>query len=178
VDPGPFRRLLDVGGASGTWTIAWLERCPAARATIFDLPHVAGMAARRIDAAGLRERVEVVAGDFEVDPLPGGADLAWISAIIHQNSREQNRRLFRAVFDALDDGGRVLVRDVIMDRSRTRPATGALFAVNMLVATDGGGTYTSDEMREDLESAGFRDVRVVRDDGTMNSVVGAAKRAG
>jgi SAM-dependent methyltransferase len=177
-DLGPlqFRHVLDVGGGPGTWTIAWLRRYPEARATLFDLPHVVPLAQRRLAEAGIAEkRVAFVGGDFETDPLPQGADLAWVSAIIHQNSREQNRKLFRAVFDALLDEGQILIRDVVMDESRISPAYGALFAVNMLVATEGGGTFTLDEMREDLEATGFVDATVLRHDEGMNSVVRAVK---
>src|ERR1035438_2359993 len=93
VQPLRFRHLLDIGGASGTWTIAFLRACPSAQATLFDLPHVIPMAQWRLAAAGLEQRVKLVAGDFAIDALPPGADLAWVSAIVHQNSRIQNRTL-------------------------------------------------------------------------------------
>ncbi len=177
-DLGPlkFQHVLDVGGASGTWTIALLRHYPDARATLFDLPHVIPLAQRRVADAGLSDRVDSVPGDFETDPLPRGADLAWVSAIIHQNSREQNRRLFRAVCEALSENGQILIRDVIMDESGTSPVYGALFAINMLVATDGGGTYTLKKIQEDLETQEFGDVTVLRYDEGMNSVVYARKR--
>jgi hypothetical protein len=175
VQPLVFERLLDIGGASGTWTIAFLRACPAARATLFDLPHVIPMARRRLAEAGLAQRVELVAGDFYADPLPRGADLAWVSAIVHQNSRAQNRELFGKVFAALVPGGRVAVRDVLMEPERTRPVAGALFAVNMLVATPGGGTFTFAELEADLQSAGFVQAACVRQDEAMNSVVVARR---
>jgi precorrin-6B methylase 2 len=175
VVPPDFTRLLDVGGASGTWTTAFLRACPAATAVLFDLPPVIPMADRRLAAAGLRERVRLVAGDFATDALPAGADLAWVSAIVHQNSREQNRRLFAKVFAALAPAGRIAIRDVLMDDSRTGPVPGALFAVNMLVATEGGGTFTFDELREDLEAMGFTHAAVRRREATMNSIVVAQK---
>jgi hypothetical protein len=174
VPPG-FTRLLDVGGASGTWTMAFLRACPAATAIIFDLPHVIPMAESRLAAAGLRDRVDLVAGDFTVDPLPAGADLVWISAIVHQNSREQNRRLFAKAFASLAPGGRVAIRDILMDDSRTSPVAGALFAVNMLVATEGGGTFTFAELRDDLEAEGFKDAAVLRREQAMSSIVAARK---
>jgi SAM-dependent methyltransferase len=170
-----FTRLLDVGGASGTWTIAWLAAYPDARATIFDLPPVIPLAESRLTDAGIRDRVELVAGDFYADPLPTGADLAWVSAIVHQNSREQNRDLFRKVFAALAPGGRILIRDIVMDETRTKPTGGAFFAVNMLAATPGGGTFTFAELAEDLAAAGFESAEQLREDEWMHAVVAARK---
>ena len=175
VQPLQFRHLLDIGGASGTWTMAFLRACPSAQATLFDLPHVLPMARRRLAAAGLAQRVTLVDGDFTRDALPPGADLAWVSAIVHQNSRAQNRDLFMKVCSALVPGGRIAIRDILMEEDRTRPVAGALFAVNMLVATKGGGTFTLAELREDLEAAGFAGVAVLRQDEAMNSVVIAEK---
>jgi precorrin-6B methylase 2 len=176
IQPLPFKQLLDVGGASGTWTIAFLRANRTATATVFDLPHVIPLAERRLTEAGLRKRVTLVAGDFYEDALPRGADLAWISAIVHQNSREQNRTLFGKIFRALVGGGRIAIRDILMKKSRTAPVAGAVFAVNMLVGTDGGGTFTFDELRRDLASAGFVGAKVVRHDEGMNSVIVATKR--
>ena len=173
--PLKFEHLLDLGGASGTWTIPFLRLNPQARATIFDLPEVIPMARRTMKKAGLAGRVRLVEGSYYSDALPTGADLAWVSAIVHQNSRAQNRAMFAKVFGALVPGGRILIRDFVMDPSRTRPAGGALFAVNMLVATPGGGTFTFDELREDLSAAGFVRVKYLRHGEGMDSVVGAVK---
>jgi precorrin-6B methylase 2 len=175
--PFRFKHLLDIGGASGTWTIALLRVCPSARATLFDLPHVIGMASERLADAQMLDRVRLVAGDFMTDTLPGGADLAWVSAIIHQNSREANRTFFTKIYQALTPGARIAIRDILMAESRAQPPAGALFAVNMLVATEGGGTFTFREMREDLAAAGFTKASVVRRDEGMNSVVVARKPA-
>jgi precorrin-6B methylase 2 len=177
VRPLKFRQLLDIGGASGTWTIAFLRACPSATAVLFDLPPVIPMADRRLRAAGLRDRVELIPGDYTADPLPAGADLAWVSAIVHQNSRRENQRLFSKVFAALVPGGRIAIRDILMNDARTGPLSGALFAVNMLVGTKGGGTFTLGELREDLESAGFGRAAVLHQDEGMSSIVVAQKAA-
>lgn len=175
--PPPFTHLLDVGGASGTWTLAFLRAVPEARATIFDLPDAIAQARARIELSEMGPRITLAPGDFYVDALPSGADYAWVSAIAHQQGREENRRLFQKVFAALVPGGRIGIRDVVMEPSRIAPVDGALFAVNMLVQTETGGTFTLDEFAEDLESAGFVDpVLRVRDDG-MNSVVEARKES-
>jgi ubiquinone/menaquinone biosynthesis C-methylase UbiE len=175
LQPLPFQHLLDVGGASGTWTVAFLETNRLGRATIFDLPHVIPLARHRLGVSGMAGRVRLVAGDFYRDELPKGADLAWVSAIVHQNSREQNLDFFRKVFRALEPGGRIAIRDTVMDRSRTAPRAGALFTVNMLVSTPKGGTFTFDELRADLRTAGFKRARLARRGEGNDSVVIATR---
>jgi SAM-dependent methyltransferase len=170
-----FRKLLDVGGGSGAWTIALLRSAPGATAILLDRPSVIRIARRRIRNAGLADRVTCVSGDFHADAaLPPGADLAWVSSVVHMNSRRANRRLFAKVHAALVGGGRILIHDVVMDRSRTAPLLGAMFAVNMLVHTPKGGTYTFAELKEDLVAAGFR--RPIRVPGEMRyAVIRASK---
>ncbi len=175
INPGAFHCVLDIGGASGTWTRSWLLAEPNARAILFDLPNVIPMARERIERSGLAERVDLVAGDYNQDSLPRGADLVWVSAIIHQNSPAQNRSLYARIADAIEPGGIVMIRDVVMEESRTAPPMGALFAVNMLVATDEGNSYTLSEIRGDLTSAGFTDVKLIRRDEGMHSVVSARR---
>ena len=173
--PLSFVHLLDLGGASGTYTIPFLRLHSAATATIFDLPAVLPMAESLLKDVGLADRVRLVAGDFYTDALPAGADLAWVSAIVHQNSRAQNRALFEKIYAALVPRGRTLIRDFVMDEARTDPAAGAFFTVNMLVATAGGGTFTFRELQEDLEAVGFTDARLLRRGEGMDSIVSAVK---
>jgi predicted O-methyltransferase YrrM len=171
-----FKHLLDVGGASGTWTMAFLRSMPQARATIFDLPDVIPMARQRLTEAGFINRVDLAAGDYHTDPLPGGADLVWLSAIAHQNSREQNRALFGKIHDALAPGGMLAIRDIVMDEDHVHPPGGAMFAINMLVGTERGGTFSLGEYRADLESAGFADVQLVHRDAWMDSIIRATRK--
>ena len=170
VDPGKALNLIDVGGGSGSYTIGFLKASSYMRATLFDLPEVIALARQRILLEGLSDRVTLAAGDYNVDALPGGHDLALLSAVIHQNSQEQNVDLYRKVCDALDAGGRIIVRDYVMGSDRTRPTSGALFAVNMLVNTRGGNSYTYEEIRGGLEDAGFTRIKLLRDD-EMSSLV-------
>ena len=170
-----FGHLLDVGGASGTWTIEFLRAVPEAKATLFDLPEVIPMAKEHIAKAGLTDQVEFVEGDFYTDDLPAGADFIWLSAIAHQNSRQQNQELFSKLYTVLENGGKLVLRDVVMDESRTKPEGGALFAINMLVATEGGGTYTFDEFRMDLLNAGFTNITLIQQDEFMNSLISTVK---
>ncbi len=167
--------LLDIGGASGNWTQAFLEAVPQAQATLFDLPDVIALARRHLSRVGLLERVTLVAGDFNEDDLPTGADLAWLSAITHQNSRSQNRALFTRIHNALEPQGVLIVRDIIMSPDHVRPVMGALFAVNMLTATPAGGTFTLEQYTEDLTAAGFSTVDVLHQEDSMNCLIKAVK---
>jgi hypothetical protein len=175
LDLSVYSKMLDVGGGPGTYTMAFLEKAPQMTATLFDLPEVVEIGRKRLIEAGLIDRVRIVEGDYTKDDLPPGHDLALLSAIIHSNNRAANRHLFRNVYGSLIQGGTILIRDHIMDPTRTFPVAGAIFAVNMLAATSGGNTYTFEEVKQDLESAGFKDVRMIREGQNMDQLVSAVK---
>ena len=175
IQPGTARNLIDVGGASGTYTIAFLKATPEMKATLFDMPVVIQIARERLAEEGMLDRVRLVAGDFYEDELPCGHDLALLSAIIHQNSPRRNVELFQKVLRAMVPGGRIIIRDHVMDPGRTEPKDGAIFAVNMLVNTEGGSTYTFDEIRNWLEEAGFASVRFLKAGEHMDALVEAFK---
>ena len=175
LDLPPFKHALDVGGASGTWTIALLRARPDATATIFDLPEAIAQAERRMAGAECANRITFAVGDFYRDKLPTGADFAWVSAICHQHSRSKNRELFAKIFRALTPGGTIAVRDVVMAPSRIAPVQGALFTVNMLVNTADGGTFTFDEYADDLLAAGFKKPRLAVEHEAMNSIIVASR---
>ncbi|MGA2400627.1 MAG: methyltransferase [Syntrophobacteraceae bacterium] len=175
LDLSGYRKLLDIGGGSGTYTIAFLKHNPRLKAILFDLKDVIPMARERLSAEGLLDRAELIAGDFYSDDLPGGCDLALLSAIIHQNSRQQNLGLYRKAYRSLDPGGMVLIRDHIMDEQRTWPPEGAMFAINMLVNTRSGDTYTFHEVEQGLKEAGFTDARLLRSGERMDCIVSAVK---
>jgi len=175
VNAADARALLDIGGASGTYTIAFLRACPGMRATLFDLPEVIELARERLTEEALLDRVTLVAGDYNRDSFPPDHDLAFLSAIIHQNSHEQNVALYRRCFEALMPGGRIIIRDHVLSEDRTTPRAGAIFAVNMLCGTEGGNSYTFGEIAGGLREAGFVDVRLLHQDSIMDGLVEARK---
>jgi len=177
IQPGAARRLLDIGTGPGTYAIALLRQAPQMRATVFDLPAVVEITRENLAAAGVAERATLVAGDFYQDELPGGHDLALLSAIIHQNSQQQNIDLYRKIHRALVPGGRLVIRDHIQSPDRTQPRGGAVFAINMLVGTEGGNCYTLAEYEEALAAAGYERVRQLQPDQRMDGLVEAYKPA-
>ncbi len=167
----PFKHLLDIGSGPGTYSIALLNAVPGARATLFDLPVGLQCAKERLREARLDDRATFVEGNFYKDELPGGADFVWLSAIIHQHGREQSRALYRKIFKALVPGGRLAIRDTLFKPGRTAPVFANMFAANMLANTAKGMVYTFEEIEEDLQSAGFSDVRLAIPAEDMSSVV-------
>jgi SAM-dependent methyltransferase len=174
-DLSSFKKLLDIGGGSGAYTIAFLNKNPHLNAVIFDLEGVIPIAKEKIHENNFQDKVDFVVGDFYVDDLPYGCDIALLSAIIHQNSPQQNAELYCKIYKALDPGGTLIIRDHIMDESRTNPPAGALFALNMLVNTQGGDTYTFGEVKDTLKTSGFIDVKLVISGKEMDCLVEAIK---
>lgn len=143
---------------------------------VFDLPSVVSITRNHIEEKGLSDKVGIVAGDYNVDDLGSGFDLVFLSAIIHSNSFEENRNLIQKCSKALNSQGQVVVQDFIMDEDRTSPAFGALFALNMLVATKSGDTYTEAEVRMWMKEAGLS--AITREDtGFGTALIIGIKRA-
>ena len=168
-------RFLDIGGASGTYTSAFLKALPQAEGTIFDLPVAIREARKRFAGTPLESRVSLAEGDFYRDELPVGFDFAWISAIIHMHGCTESQALYGKAYKALNPGGRIAIRDYVMSPDRTSPPQGTLFGINMLVNTQNGMVYTFDEIRTDLEAAGFVNVRLAVPAETMSAVAAAEK---
>lgn len=158
IDLSRVSRILDVGGGSGAYAMAFIQAKGGLRATVFDLPNVVPLTQKYIAEEGLSDKVETVVGDYHTDDLGKGFDLVFLSAIIHINSPEQNQTLIDKACRALNPGGKLIVQDFIMDEDRTTPVFGALFALNMLVGTEMGDTYTEREVRTWMGEAGLANI--------------------
>jgi acetylserotonin N-methyltransferase len=152
-DLGRHRRLADLGGATGHLAVAACRRWPELRAVIFDLPPVLPLARELIDASGVADRIEVVAGDFFTDPLPD-ADLVALGRILHDWSEEKIGRLLRRVYERLPPGGALLVAEKLLDDDNAGPPRAVFQSLNMLVCTE-GRERTFAEYEALLHAAGF-----------------------
>jgi ubiquinone/menaquinone biosynthesis C-methylase UbiE len=155
LDLGRVRRMLDVGGGSGAYAMACVRAHPGLEAVVFDLPEILPITRRYVEEAGLAGHVRLVAGDLTTDDLGRDFDFVLISSIVHSFPPEENRRLVAKAARALTPGGQVVVRDFLMDEDRSGPLLSALFALNMLVGTEAGDTYTESEIRGWMEAAGL-----------------------
>jgi (2Fe-2S) ferredoxin/SAM-dependent methyltransferase len=166
-----IRKMLDVGGGSGAYSIAFAKANPELMADILDLAAVTPIAQQHIRDAGLSGRVRTRVSDLRSDQFGSGYDLVLVSAICHMLSPEENRDLFRRCREALVPGGRLVVQDFILEPDKTSPKFAALFALNMLVGTKAGSSYSEPEYADWLAGAGFSEVRRVRLPGVTDLMI-------
>jgi 2-polyprenyl-3-methyl-5-hydroxy-6-metoxy-1,4-benzoquinol methylase len=159
LDLSAVKRTLDIGAGSGAYSIALARAKKDIRATAFDLPNVISLTRAYVNKAGLSRRFAFQAGDFFRDDFGSGFDLVFLSAIVHMNSIADNKWLVKKCARALAPGGQLVIQDFVMNEDRTKPAAGAYFAMNMLVSTEAGDTFTESEVRGWMLGAGLRKIR-------------------
>lgn len=148
------RLLVDVGGGTGLYSLAFLRRNPGLRAVVWDRPQVLRVAAEFAAVGGEAERLELVGGDMFTDPFPAGADVVLLSNILHDWDVPEVRRLLGRCAEALQPGGRLLIHDVFLDDDLGGPLPEALYSVTLFNVTE-GRAYSAAEYRGWLEEAGF-----------------------
>lgn len=153
--------LLDVGSGPATYPIALCRKFPQLRATIVDLPGTLAITARRVNEAGLSERIDWIAADYRCDPVPGVYDAIFLSNIIHGENFDRNAALMNKLAACLKPGGRLIVKDHILNHDRATPAVGAIFSLLMLLTTDGGRCYSFAEIASWLTGAGLAAVEQI-----------------
>lgn len=152
-----FRRLADLGGATGHLAIAACERYPAMSAVVFDLPEAGPLAREIVAQSPAAARIEVASGDFFADPLPE-ADLYAVGRILHDWSEAKIRRLLGRIVERLPSGGGLLVAEKLLAPGKDGPRAAQMQDLNMLTCTE-GRERTLDEYRKLLLDAGFADVQ-------------------
>lgn len=177
--PKTARRLLDVGGGHGLYSITLCRRYPQLSATVFDLPQALEAARETIAAENMARRVEVRAGDFWKDDLGDRYDVALLFNIIHGNLPAKNTELLRRVASALNPGGLVVILDQLTGKvfGTTARAFAALMGLNLFNLA-GGQTYGFEEIAGWFKAVGFtnpRHIRLLKSPG--NSLVLGTKAA-
>ncbi|MBE0646420.1 MAG: methyltransferase domain-containing protein [Bacteroidales bacterium] len=195
LDLAGVKRVLDVGGGSGAFTMEFLNRNQEMTGVVFDLPKIVGITEKYLCDKGyairdtrkmmpdpgnripdrvslIPDRISVMAGDYLKDDFGSGFDLVFMSAIIHINSPAENQLLIQKGANALNPGGQLVILDHIMSEDRTEPQVGAIFAINMLVGTKHGDTYTEDELRSWMLDAGLSDISQVTTSSGVQLIMG------
>jgi (2Fe-2S) ferredoxin/predicted O-methyltransferase YrrM len=172
------RRVLDLGGGSGAYSIAFAKASPDVQCEIVDIPEVVPLTAEYVRQAGVSEQVTVRSGDMLRGDFGFGSgyDLVMLNAICHMFSEEQNRDIFRHAYQALAPKGRLVVQDFILNPDKTGPQHAALFSLNMLVSTDGGASYSELEYTQWMPPAGFADIQRINLPGAPSALIVGTKK--
>jgi SAM-dependent methyltransferase len=148
-------RVIDVGGGHGAYSLALAQRYPLLTAVVYELARVVSVAREIIEQAGLADRVSVQEGDFQSEGLGHCYDVALVFGVLNGEPPEGRKALIKKVFDGLNPGGKIVIRDFVLDPDRAGPADAAIFAVQLLLATDSGDLDTRDDWERWLSNAGF-----------------------
>lgn len=168
-DLSGFRRLVDLGGATGHLAIEACKRYPGLRAAVFDLAGVIPVTKEYVERAGLADRIEMIAGDFFRDPLPE-ADLFSLGRILHDWSEDKIRLLLKKIVDRLPPGGALLIAERLLSEDKTSPAHALTQSLNMLVCTE-GKERTLAEYAALLHAAGFSSVKGAHAGGPVDAIL-------
>jgi hypothetical protein len=155
-----YKTMADVGGALALLCRTVARRHPHLKLQSFDLPMVAPLAQKQVDAAGLQDRVTIVGGDFFADALPK-ADVITMGNILHDWGLDQKKALIRKVFEALPPGGAFIAIENIIDDGRRQNVFGLLMSLNMLLETESGFDYTGADFRRWCSEIGFQRVEIL-----------------
>jgi 2-polyprenyl-3-methyl-5-hydroxy-6-metoxy-1,4-benzoquinol methylase len=161
IDFSGVKKLLDIGGGSGVFAATFIEDDPSMSAVVFDLPNVVPITKEYIEKQNMSGRISTLSGNYLRDDIGSGYDFIFMSAVIHSNSYDENALLVKKCASALNKNGRIAILDYVMNEDRTSPLSGAMFAINMLVGTDGGTTYTEKEIKEWMTEAGINKTNLV-----------------
>ena len=151
-----YHTVIDIGAAEGCVPAQLALRHPHLTGGGFDLPAAGPAFGEYVAACGLAGRLRFYPGDFFTDPLPA-ADVLVMGHILHDWSLEEKLSLIRKAYDALPDGGALIVYDAIIDDDRKANTFGLLMSMNMLIETPAGFDYTAADCRTWMADAGFRD---------------------
>lgn len=160
--PEGAKRIIDLGGSHGLYSIALCQKHPGLAATVLDLEPVRKFAEESIAAANVQGRVAYSACDFMQDALPAGQDAALLFNIIHGFSPEQNTALFSKVSGSLNKGGRLIILDQIKGTggsSQLSQATTSFMAINLFHQAN-GNAYSHEEVSAWSKAAGFNAARL------------------
>ena len=153
-------RLLDLGGGTGIYSIALLQKNPGLQAIVVDRPEVLKVADEMAREYGVKGRLECRPGDMFTDPLPDDCEAILLSNILHDWDVPECRRLIGCCADALPSGGRLLIHDVFLNDALDGPLPIALYSAALFTLTE-GRAYSAGEYRSWLNEAGLTPGEVV-----------------
>src|SRR3954447_11708135 len=168
---GDHKSVVDVGCAEGMVPVQVAMAHEHITGGGFDLPPLGPAFDAFVGNFGLSDRLSFTGGDFFADRLPQ-ADVLVMGHILHDWGVDQKRVLLKKAYDALPEGGALIVYEAIIDDDRRSNAFGLLMSLNMLIETPGGFDYTAADCQAWMQETGFRESYVEHLVGPDSMVVG------
>jgi SAM-dependent methyltransferase len=153
--------ILDLAAGSGVWGIAAAQLSERVRVTAVDWAEVLPITRKTVDRFKLSDRFSFSEGDLLHADFGSNHNVATLGHILHSEGEARSRKLLAKVFQALAPGGTIAIAEFLVNEDRTGPINGLFFAVNMLVNTDNGDTYSFEEISGWLADAGFVNPRTL-----------------
>ncbi|MFC1672353.1 methyltransferase [Planctomycetota bacterium] len=159
IDLSNRSHLLDMGGGPGTYAIHFCLKNPQLKASVYDLPTTRPFAEKIIARFDLSDRIRFIPGDYLKDDIEGSYDAVWLSHVLHSEDPSSCERMLRKAVSVLEPGGTILVHDFILNNAMDGPVFPALFALNMLVNTPRGRSYSEEQIIDMLSRVGASDLQ-------------------
>ena len=175
IDLSNVNKVLDLGGATGPYSMELIKSKPDMRVVLFDKPEVIPSAREYMEEEGFENRIETIAGDFFNDNIGNNYDLVFASFILQNFSIRKCIRLLRKVYESMNMGGKLVVQEILLDDERTSPQYNSLFSLNLMVNTEGGNTFTETDIWIMLREAWFSDITVQKTEFDNSLIVGTKK---
>lgn len=153
------KSILDLGGGSGVYAMEFLRAKPSLDITIFDLPGVIPFTKKHLSENDMDGLIKTTKGDLLEDDFGSGYDLIFISHLLNDFSIWQNIKIIKRVYDSLNNGGKIVIQEYIMNDDRISPERCAILSLNMLVNTQSGDSYTETDLWIMLKEAWFKNVK-------------------
>jgi len=154
-------RVLDLASGSGIWGIVLAQKSTRVQVTAVDWVGMIPTTKRITQKFGVEDRFKFIEGDLLEADFGEGYDIATLGHILHSEGEDRSRKLLKKTANALKSGGTIAIGEWLVNDERTEPLNGLMFAVNMLVNTESGDTFSFNEIKRWLEEAGFKNARTL-----------------
>jgi predicted O-methyltransferase YrrM len=152
------KRILDLGGAHGAYSMAFAQKNPVSEVTLFDIPHVVEIAKKFIDQHGMKDQIKLVTGDFNTDDIGNGYDLVFVSHVFYQKRGIES--VLDKIYGSLNENGAVVLNHWVVNETRTGPRISVLFDLYISIMNRDHHVYTVNEYTNLLKEAGFSKERI------------------
>ncbi|MEC3908417.1 methyltransferase [Tamlana sp. 2201CG12-4] len=165
-----YKTLCDVGGAGGYLAVQVALNNGHMNCVSYDLPPVEAVAKENIDLMGLSDRVSTKSGNFLNEDLPK-ADVITMGNILHDWGAEDKKKLIKKAYDALSQGGALVVIENIIDDKRRENAFGLMMSLNMIIETPEGFDFSAADFDAWAKECGFSKTSIMPLTGPSSAVI-------